>query len=80
MIVGAAVFVEGDQQGRVEVVRPGLRGGGTDGVVEPSEQVFAADQRGRRVPGQARGEHPVSGVHVVVGVADDLGLDEGVSR
>jgi hypothetical protein len=47
-------------------------------VVEAGEQLFAGDQRRRRVPGQARGEHVVGGVHVVVVVADDLRLDERI--
>ena len=49
VVVGAAVLVEGHQQGRVEVVGAGRRGGAADRVVDARQQVLAADQRGGRV-------------------------------
>jgi hypothetical protein len=83
------VFVERDQQGRVEVVGAIRRGGVADRVIDPCEQVLAGDQRGRRVEVEVRGvgalrrrggaqECPERRVHVVVVPADDLRLDERV--
>src|SRR5262249_20244315 len=49
VVVGAAVLVEGDQQGRVEVAGAGRRGRVADRGVDPRQEVLAADQRRRRV-------------------------------
>ena len=72
------MLVEGHEQRRVQIARPLGRRRRADGVVEAGEEVLSADQRRRRVPAQSGGQHAERGVHVVVGVADDLGLDERV--
>lgn len=60
VVVGAAVLVEGDEQGRVQVVRAVRGRRGAQSVVDPGEQFLAAEDAG-------------GGSHTSPGAADQNG-------